>query len=298
MSLTDWTRLIVLSLLWGGSYLFIEIALVSASPMSIVLGRIVLAALALVAWCRATGVQVTLTGPLILSFLVMGLLNNVIPFNLIAFGQTRITGGVASILNATTPLFTVVVAHLWPGGERATPARIAGVVIGFLGVAVLIGLGNLGELGSEIAGQAAILGAGLSYAFSALYGRRLTSVPPLAAAAGMLTASSLVLTPIVLVVERPFSPLPGPGAMAAIGGLAILSSALAYGIFFRLIASIGSNVMLVTFLMPVSAITAGVVLLGETVEPRHLGGLALIFAGLALVDGRVLRLLRRHAPGT
>lgn len=293
MRLVDWIRLIVLSVLWGGSFLFIEIALESAGPMTIVLARVSLAAACLVVYCRAAGIAVPLTGPILVAFLVMGLLNNVIPFNLIAWGQTRITGGVASILNATTPLFTVIVAHLWPGGERATPARIAGVVIGLAGVAVLIGLGNLEAIGGEVAGQVAILMAALSYALSALYGRRLTGVPPIVAAAGMLTASSIVLVPIAFLTGTPFDPMPSGEALAAIAGLAVLSSALAYGIFFRLIATIGSNVMLVTFLIPVTAIGLGVAILGEPIEARHLAGLALIFCGLALVDGRILRLIGR-----
>ncbi|NND50738.1 MAG: EamA family transporter, partial [Rhizobiales bacterium] len=172
MALIDWMRLLALAALWGCSYLFIEIALVSASPITIVFCRIVIAAACLVAYCAVIGVRIQLTGALIASFFVMGILNNVVPFNLIAWGQTHITGGVASIFNATTPLFTVIVAHLWPGGERATPARIAGVIIGFVGVLVLIGLGDLGDVSRELPGQAAMLLAAVSYAFSALYGRR------------------------------------------------------------------------------------------------------------------------------
>lgn len=265
--------------------------------MTIVLGRISLAAVCLLAYCRATGIKIPMTKPVLIAFLVMGLLNNVIPFNLIAWGQTWITGGSASILNATTPLFTVIVAHLWAGGERATPARIGGVIVGFTGVAILIGLGNpadiaLDDIGREYPGQIAMLLAALAYALSALYGRRLAPIPPLAAAAGMLTASSLVLAPIAFTVGTPFDPMPSGQGLAAIVGLAILSSAIAYGIFFRLIATIGSNVMLVTFLIPVSAITLGVIILGEEIHTRHFIGLGLIFCGLALVDGRVLTLLR------
>ena len=292
MALIDWMRLLALAALWGCSYLFIEIALVSASPITIVFCRIVIAAACLVAYCAVIGVRIQLTGALIASFFVMGILNNVVPFNLIAWGQTHITGGVASIFNATTPLFTVIVAHLWPGGERATPARIAGVIIGFVGVLVLIGLGDLGDISRELPGQAAMLLAAVSYAFSALYGRRLASVPPMVAAAGMLTASSLMMLPITFILHTPFEPMPTLGAFASIVGLAVASSAIAYIIFFRLIGTIGSNVMLVTFIMPVIALASGAVLLGEVIEMRHLGGLLLIFCGLALVDGRVLTLLR------
>lgn len=291
MALIDWMRLLALAALWGCSYLFIEIALESASPITIVFCRIVIAAACLVGYCAVIGVRTPLTGALVVSFFVMGILNNVVPFNLIAWGQTHITGGVASIFNATTPLFTVIVAHLWPGGERATPARIAGVVIGFIGVLVLIGLGNFADISRELPGQTAMLLAAFSYALSALYGRRLAKVPPMVAAAGMLTASSLMMLPIAFMFHTPFEPMPTIGGFAAIAGLAVLSSAIAYIIFFRLIGTIGSNVMLVTFIMPVIALATGAVILGEVIELRHLGGLLLIFCGLALVDGRVLRLL-------
>ena len=294
MALVDWMRLLVLATLWGGSYLFIEIALVSASPMTIVVARILIAAVCLIAYCAATGIRIPLTRAMIVAFVVMGIFNNVLPFNLIAWGQTRITGGVASIFNATTPLFTVIVAHLWPGGERATPARVAGVLIGFAGVAVLIGFGSFADLGNELPGQAAMLLAAFSYALSALYGRRLTGVRPMAAAAGMLTASGIMMMPVALAFGVPSEPLPSRAALLAIAALAVLSSALAYGIFFRLIATIGSNVMLVTFVMPVVSLTLGAVILGELVEPRHMAGLALIFCGLALVDGRILTLFRRN----
>lgn len=296
MRFIDWMRLVALSVLWGGSFLFNEIALESASPMTVVLLRVTIAAAALVAYCFASGIRVELTIPLLVGFAVMGLINNVIPFNLIAWGQTQITGGVASILNATTPLFTVIVAHFWSRGEHATPARIAGVIVGFLGVAVLIGIGNLTDLGYQVLGQLAVLGGAFSYALSAIWGRRLTTVPPFAAAAGMLTASTIMFWPVAMAFDAPLDPLPSIAGIGAILGLALLSTAFAYGIFYRLIADIGSNVMLVTFLLPVSAITLGVVFLGEVVEARHIAGMALIFGGLALVDGRLVTRLRRTPP--
>jgi len=298
MALVDWMRLIVLASLWGCSYLFIEIALESASPMTIVLSRILIAAACLVGYCAATGQRVRLTGALVVSFFVMGIVNNVVPFNLIAWGQTHITGGVASIFNATTPLFTVMVAHLWPGGERATPARVAGVVVGLAGVMVLIGFGAFSRIGDELPGQIAMLLAAFSYAISALWGRRLVRVPPMVAAAGMLSASSLMMLPVSFILHAPFDPVPTVGGFAAIAALSVLSSAIAYIVFFRLIATIGSNVMLVTFIMPVIALTTGALILGEQIEPRHLAGLGLIFVGLALVDGRALTLFGRRARRT
>ncbi len=292
MAAIDWARLLVLAALWGCSYLFVEVSLVSASPMTIVLWRTAVAGLCLVGYCVLTGVSVYLSRSLVLTFFVMGILNNVIPFNLIAWGQTHITGGVASILNATTPLFTVIVAHLWPGGERATPARISGVLIGFFGVAILIGLGQSADFISELPGQVAMLLAALFYGLSALYGRKLANVPPAFAAAGMLTASALLMAPIAFVFDTPFTPTPTLLSFGAMTALAVFSSAVAYIIFYRLIGTIGSNVMLVTFLMPVMALILGALLLDETIETHHLGGLALICIGLVLVDGRATRMWR------
>ena len=227
----------------------------------------------------------------------MGALNNLIPFSLIFWGQTRITGGLAAILNATTPLFTVVLAHLLTRDERMTPSRLGGVLLGVAGVAVLIGPAALHELGLQLLAQIAVLGAALSYALAGIFGRRFRG----RAAAGQRGGSGQRDhdhdAAGALVAGRPWSaPLLGPSIWAAILGLALLSTALAYLIYFRLLASAGAtNLLLVTFLIPVSAIVLGASLLGERLEPRHFGGMALIGLGLAAIDGRSLRLLRRRA---
>ena len=227
----------------------------------------------------------------------MGALNNLIPFSLIFWGQTRITGGLAAILNATTPLFTVVLAHFMTTDERMTPNRLGGVLLGVAGVVVLIGPAVLHELGLQLLAQIAVLGAALSYALAGIFGRRFRDVPPLVSAAGQVSATTIMMLPVVLCLGAPWSvPLPGPWTWAAILGLALLSTALAYLIYFRLLASAGAtNLLLVTFLIPVSAIVLGASLLGERLEPRHFGGMALIGLGLAAIDGRPLRLLRRRA---
>jgi drug/metabolite transporter (DMT)-like permease len=233
----------------------------------------------------------------------MGLLNNAIPFGLIVWGQTHIASGVAAILNATTPLFTAVVAHLLTADEKLTAGRVLGVVVGFVGVAVMIGGAALHALDDGVVAQVAILGAALSYAFAAVFGRRfrVLGIAPLATASGQVTASTIMLAPAALLVDRPWLlPWPSAHALAAVAGLALVSTALAYVLFFRVLATAGAlNAALVTFLIPVSAVLLGVLVLGETLQPRHLGGMALIWIGLAALDGRpwrALRALLRRSP--
>ena len=287
MTRTDWTLLVTLSVLWGGSFLFVEIALSGLPALTIVLGRVGLAALVLGAVLALRGVA--LPRRAWGAVLVMGFLNNVVPFTLFVLAQGRIDGALAAIVNATMPLWTVIVAHLFTADERITPAKAAALGLGFGGVVVMTG----GAAGGEALAILFCLGAALSYGFAGVWGRRFRrmGVLPLATAFGTVAASSLLLLPLVVIVDRPWAMAwPGQGPLWAVAGLALLSTALAYLIYFRLLASAGAtNLSLVTFLIPVSAVAMGVVFLGETVLPRHLFGFALIVAGLLAMDGRVLR---------
>ena len=304
MSSRDWLAMACLSVLWGGSFFFVAVAVGALPPLTIVAARVLIAAVTLWAVIAVTGQTMPRSGESWRAFCGMGLLNNAIPFTLIVWAQAQIPSGLASILNATTPLFGVVVAHWLTADEKLTPARLAGVLCGMAGVAVMIGPAALAGLGGDkLLAQLAVLGAALSYAFSGVFGRRFRrlGITPVQSAAGQLTASSLMLLPLALLIDRPWLlQAPSTGALAAVLGLALLSTALAYLIFFRLLASAGAtNLLLVTFLIPVSAILLGVALLGETIEPRQLAGMALIAAGLAAIDGRVMRrLTARHAPGS
>ena len=295
----EWALLITLSVLWGGTFFFAEVALEEVQPLTLVFARVGLAAVALVLALYATGQRMPGGIALWAAFFAMGALNNLIPFSLIFWGQTRITGGLAAILNASTPLFAVVLAHFLTRDERMMPHRVGGVLLGLLGVAVMIGPAVLRELGVQLLAQIAVLGAALSYALAGIFGRRFADVPPLVSAAGQVTATTVMMLPVVLLFERAWSaPMPGPWTWGAILGLALLSTALAYQIYFRILASAGAtNLLLVTFLIPVSAIVLGAGLLGERLEPQHLGGMALIGLGLAAIDGRPLRLLRRRSLG-
>jgi drug/metabolite transporter (DMT)-like permease len=286
MSAIDWILLWTLSLLWGGSFLFNELALAGLPPLSIVWGRVALAAVLLALVVRAFG-QGAPPRRLWPALAVMGLLNNLLPFTLFVLAQGQITGALASVLNATTPLFTVLVAHLATVDERLTAAKAAGVGLGFAGVVAMMA----GEdLGGDLPAMAACLGAALSYGVAGVWGRRFKAagVTPLQTAAGVVTASTVLMTPVWLAVERPWAlDWPGWSPVLAVVALAVLSSALAYLIFFRILARAGATaISLVTFLIPFSAAGLGWLVLGERLALRHLLGLALILGGLALIERR------------
>lgn len=293
MGVAEWALLLALSVLWGGSFFFIEIAVPDLPPLTIVVLRVGLAALALWAYAFATGLRPPRSAAVWLAFLVMGVLNNAIPFTLIVWGQTQITSGFASILNATAPLFTVVVAGLLLADERMTPLKLIGVGLGLAGVVLMIGPAALDSLGADVLAQFAILGAALSYACAGVFGRRFRAMglSPIVTASGQVTASTCVLIVVIVVTDQPFLPTaPGIGTWAAIVSLALLSTAVAYVLYFRILATSGAtNLSLVTFLVPVSAILLGVIVLGETLEPLQIGGMALIGAGLSAIDGRLWR---------
>lgn len=295
---SDWALLGLLSVIWGGSFLFVGVAVRELPPLTIVTLRVLLAALALQIVLRAMGQRLPREPRAWAAFFGMGVLNNVIPFSLIVWGQSHIASGLASILNATTPLFTVIVAHYWTNDERLTGPRLGGVVVGFVGVAVMIGAAAFASLNAHVLAQLAVLGAALSYGFSGVFGRRFKTlgIAPLTAAAGQVTASSCILLPVSVIVDRPWTlPMPGTATVLSLLALAFVSTAFAYLIFFRLLARAGAtNVGLVTFLIPVSAILFGVLILGETLAWRHVAGMALIAAGLMLIDGRPLRAIGRR----
>ena len=295
MGPTEWLLLVGLSVLWGGSFFCSEIALAELPPFTVVLGRVGLAAAALAIVVLASGQRPPRSLRLWGAFVAMGVLNNVIPFSLIIWGQTAIAGGLAAILNATTPLFTVVLAHLLTPDERMTPGRLSGVFLGLGGVAVMIGP-TLAGLGVAVVAQLACLAAALSYALAGIFGRRFRGTPPLITAAGQTGASTLLILPLALIVDRPWTlPPPGPVTWAALIALALLGTALAYLIYFRVLAVAGAtNLLLVTFLIPVSALVLGIAILGERPAPGHIAGMALIALGLAAIDGRPYAWLARR----
>lgn len=290
MSGGEWLLLVALSVVWGGSFFFNEIALRALPPLTVVAVRVTLAAAILAAVMRVARVRMPRDRRVLEAFLVMGLANNALPFTLIVWGQSQIASGVAAILNASTPVFMVLFAHVLTRDERLTGPRLAGVVLGLGGVAVMVGGAALGR---SVLAELACLGAAVAYALAGLYGRRFRrlGVPPLATAWGQVTASSLILLPLAALVDRPWQlPAPGVEVVAALVCVAAFSTALAYVLYFRLLATAGPvNLVLVTFLVPVTAVLLGVGVLGEALLPRHLAGMALIGAGLAAIDGRLLK---------
>jgi len=297
MGAKEWIMLLTLSLLWGGSFFFVEVIISELPPLTVVFLRVVLAAIALWLFAIVIGLRPPMTIGAWTAFLIMGLLNNVIPFTLIVWGQTHIASGLASILNATTPLFTVIVAGFLLVDERTTSMKLIGVIIGFIGVILMIGPSALSGLETDVLAQIAVLGAAVSYAFAGVFGRRFKAmgIDPVVTAAGQVTASSLVLAPVAIYIDQPFSlEIPGIEVITSIIGLAILSTAVAYILYFRILASAGAtNLLLVTFLIPISAILLGSLVLGESLELIHYLGMALIGFGLSAIDGRLWRRKRR-----
>lgn len=298
MTVLEWAMLLTLAMVWGGSFFFVSVLVDDLPPLTIVVLRVALAALALhiVLAIGGNALPVCGRGDMWRAFFVMGMLNNAIPFTLIVWGQGQIASGLAAILNATTPIFAVVVAHVLTQDERLNLRRVAGVLLGVAGVAVMIGPEVLRGLGGDGFAKVAILGAALSYAFAGVYGRRFTAmgVKPLHTATGQVTASSILLLPLAVWVDRPWSlPMPDGVGIAALLGLALVSTAFAYILYFRILATAGAtNVLLVTLLAPVSAILLGVLVLGEALSLESGIGMALIALGLLAIDGRVLRWLR------
>lgn len=291
MNLREWAMLLALAAVWGGSFFFNGIAVQELPVFTVVGFRVTLAALILLAILRLRGERMPRGRQVWAAFLGMGLLNNAVPFSMIVWGQQHIASGVASILNASTPLFTVIFAHVLTRDERMTTGRLAGVAIGFAGVAVMIGPAALRDLGVQVAAQLACLAGAVSYAFAGIYGRRFRAmgISPISTATGQVMASGMILLPLVLLVDRPWTlAAPGPAAILALIGVAAISTALAYVLYFRILATAGAtNLLLVTFLIPVSAILLGTLFLDETLLPRHLAGMALIGAGLVTLDGRL-----------
>ena len=288
----DWSLLALLSVLWGGSFFFNGVLLRELPPLTVVLLRVALAAIILLPflWVYRIAFPKSLSGwkP----YLAIGLLNNVLPFSLVVTGQTYIPSGLASILNATTPLFTVVVMAA-AGDEKLHARRVAGVVAGLIGVIILRGQ-DLGLTTDQGVGILLCLAGAFSYGLAALFARRrLSDSPPLATATFQLLASSLMMTVVVAVFERPWRlPMPGATTWLAMIGLAALSTALAYIVFFQILRRSGStNVMLVTLLIPVTAILLGHLVLGESVSLREMIGALVIGSALLLIDGRVLKFM-------
>lgn len=296
MTAVEWILLFVLGVLWGGTFFFNAVAIPELPPLVVILCRVALATAILWFFVLAGGIEVPRDRSSWVALLIMAALNSALPFFLIAWGQVHIASGLASIMIGTTPLFAVVAAHFLTEDEHMTPGKVAGVIAGLVGVVVLIGPQFLGDIGKDLIAQLSVLGAAVCYAVSAIYGRTFAKreIPPMMVATGQMTMATILLLPFALVIDRPWE-LANPSleAWGAVLGLAVLSTSFAYLIFFRILARAGAvNILLVNFLVPVSAILLGVFILGEVLTAEQLIGMGFIALGLALIDGRLFQRLR------
>ena len=289
-----WLLIFALGTIWGAIFLASRLALYEVGPLTIVAHRTFWAALLLWAVVAARRIPLPREPRIWIGFLGMGVLNNVIPFGLINWSQQYIESGLASILNATTAVFGVLVAAIFMADERLGARKLTGVLIGFAGVAAAIGLDSLRNFDIRSAAQLATLAATLSYAFAGVWARRmLGGLPPELAAAGMLTASALVSIPAATLLEAPLTLALAPLTLAALAYSAFIGTALAYLLYYRVLALAGSgNLLLVTLLIPPFAITLGALVLDEALPPGALVGFGLLALGLIIIDGRLFRRFR------
>ena len=298
MTRGDWAILIVLALIWGAAFFFIHVAVAHVAPLTYVWLRLSIAAVGLLAWMRWKGEKLSLPLPVWGAILLLALLNNVVPFALFGWAQQHIASGLASILNATTPIWGVVVAHIATSDEKITPAKLIGVVVGFVGVATMIGP-DLLTSGESIVPQLACIAASLCYALAGVWARRFRpmGLKPLKVATAQLLVGALVMTPVSLTVAEPW--IGGSPSLAALGAITVLAlacTALGYVLYFRLIDSAGAtNATLVTLLVPPIAILLGALCLGELLNGTQFLGFAFTALGLAVIDGRLIAAVRRKA---
>lgn len=282
-------------MLWGGSFFLVAIAVKELPAFTIVFARVGLAAVVLTCAALAAGLSLPRGWSAWWPYIIMGAISNAIPFSLIVTGQKEIASGLASVVNATTPLWSLLIAHHLTSDEKLTAHRLAGVLIGVAGVAILIGPEAMFGNTSSLFGMACCLSAALCYGFAAYWGRRFASTPPLLSSACQLVAGAALLAPACLLIDQPWTlAAPSPAVTSAIVALALLSTALGYVIFFHIMAEAGpQNATLVTLLVPLSAITLGIVFLGETLLARHVVGAAVIALSLIVIDGRLIRPVAR-----
>jgi drug/metabolite transporter (DMT)-like permease len=309
MSAKDWQKLLLLSFIWGGSYLFGSIAVKGwptgsmngLPPLSIVLVRAIVASLTLLIALRIMRIAIPTSRTAWAAFLGMGLINNAMPHSLIFLGQSQMSAdvavGLAAILNATTPIFTVAIAHVMLEDEKVTPLKILGLIFGIIGVVVMIGIDFLSHIGVSILGQILCLAAAFCYGLAGLYSRRFKAldVQPMQIAFGQVTASAIIMIPLVMMIDRPWTlPMPGTVPLLALLALGVVATGLAYILFFQILASAGAtNLSLVTFIIPPSAILMGVIVIGESLKTQHFIGLFFIALGLSAIDGRLWQHFKR-----
>jgi drug/metabolite transporter (DMT)-like permease len=293
MSLRDWLLIVLMGVIWGSSFLFNEVLIREIGPLWVSAGRVAIGALG--CWAFVIALRRRLPAPswFYLQFVLLGTLSYAIPFSLFPLSQTYLASGVAAIVNAMTPIMTVIVSQLWPGGERATWLKSAGVLAGFTGVAILavpaLSVGGTSHLWAI----AACLGATLCYATALNYTRNFAKLDPSVLAACALTGATLTAVPAAFLFEG-VPHLVTLEGWASILGIGLIATAFAFQIMYRILPRVGAtNFTTVTFIAPLSAIVLGTLLLGETILPEHITGMLAIFVGLLLIDGRIVTRWRK-----
>ncbi len=276
----DALLLLLLSAIWGSSFMFIKLGVEELEPSVVVLGRLVVGVAVLLPFLVGRGGLGVLRGALV-PVLVLAALNNALPFWLLGFAETHLDSGLTAVIQAAAPIVTVVLATRIDPSQRVTGARLAGVGVGFVGVALLVG----GQRGGDLVGALAVVGTATCYAASVLYaGRTVRHVPPLQLSIGQLGLAALLMAPLGL-AQLP-AELPDTSTILAVAALGALGSGIAYLLYFTIIASAGaSRAILVTYLVPAFALVYGAVFLDEAVTPQALAGLTLVLAGTALATG-------------
>ena len=287
--------MLLLATIWGASFLSVRIALDEIGPLTVVAHRTLWAMLALWGVVLLMRLHIPRDLRIWACFLVMGALNNALPFALLSWGQLYIETGLTSILNAATAIFGVLMAAIFFQDERLSLRKLVGVSFGFAGVATAIGLENLRYLDLRSLAQLAVIGATICYALAAVWARKMLSgLPPQTAAAGMLTGATALILPVAWLVEGPLTLDLQPRTIGAIAYFSLCSTALAYLLYYRLLTQVGSgNLMLVTLLVAPVAIVLGTVVLGESLQPSAYAGFALLAIGLIVLDGRIWHIVRR-----
>lgn len=300
MTMILWVLLITLAAIWGGAFVFNSMALQSFGTFTVVALRLLIGGILLNAILLFSGRRYPRSWKLAVNFLILGLLNNALPFSLIVWGQTRIAAGTASIVNASTPLFTIILAHFFTQDEKLKTNRLIGVFIGIFGVVVLFGFDVFKGSGTDLLPRVAVLCAASSYAVAGIFSKQFSreGIDPLMIASGQLIASTLITLPLALIVDQPWNnPNPALDSIIGIIGLGVLSSAVAYIIYFYIVEKAGAgNALLVTMIVPFFALFLGNILLNESIEIRDLIALGILIFGLLVIDGRVLRIFGRKEP--
>ena len=295
MNNKTWLLVILLGFIWGSSFLFTEILLNYINPVLIVFFRVSLASIILIIYVLFfTNLKFNLSKEILLTFFTMGLLNNVIPFLLIAYAQETITGGLASILNANTSFFTIFLASLLLKDEKLTNYRLLGIIIGIIGVVVIVGFENLSELKNYNFGIVLMLFSCLSYSFAGIFAKtKLKNIHPTIAATGMLSMSTIILFPIIIIYNGNELININSKILYYSCMFAFICSVVAYFLYFKILETNGAgNLLICTIIIPPSSILLNAFFINEIIKIYELIGLIIITAGLIILDGRIINFIK------